>query len=208
MDVWSCISQKGGSGKSTLAIHLAVQASQRKQAAAIIDIDPQESAAKWGESRAHDDPAVVSALSENLRDMLKAAEDTGADLVIIDTPPHSERGALEAARLSDLIVVPVRPAILDLRAIGDTIDLLRMAEHEDRAVIVLNSVPPRSGVEKDAAEAAESFGIPLCPVRIQQRAAFQHALTVGQGVSEYEARGRAAKDIADLYAWLRKHASK
>jgi cellulose biosynthesis protein BcsQ len=45
------ISRKGGSGKSTLAIHLAVAAQQAGLAVGLIDLDPQQSAAEWGDER-------------------------------------------------------------------------------------------------------------------------------------------------------------
>ena len=52
------VSQKGGSGKTTLAIHLGVASAQTGQHAAIIDLDPQASAAHWADRReaAHDNP--------------------------------------------------------------------------------------------------------------------------------------------------------
>ena len=50
MKTVAIISQKGGSGKSTLALHLAV-ASSRERDTAVIDLDPQASAASWADRR-------------------------------------------------------------------------------------------------------------------------------------------------------------
>jgi chromosome partitioning protein len=63
------------------------------------------------------------------------------EIVFIDTAPLSETTALAAARIADLILVPCRPAILDLRAIKATRDLVKLANRP--AVVVLNAVPPR-----------------------------------------------------------------
>src|ERR1035437_699763 len=141
MKTIAIISQKGGAGKTTLAIHLAVAAILAKKMTAIIDLDPQASATGWGDHRKSDEPAVVSAQPARLPQVLDAAREQGVALAVIDTAPHSESTALAAARLSDLILIPCRPAILDLRAIHSTIDLAKLAGKP--SAVVLNAVPPR-----------------------------------------------------------------
>ena len=69
----------------------------------------------------------MSAQASRLTQVLDTARNSGADLAIIDTAPHSESTSLAAARAADLILIPCRPAILDLRAIGQTIELARLA---------------------------------------------------------------------------------
>src|SRR5215212_1378238 len=115
MKTITILSQKGGAGKTTIALHLAVAAELDGQQTAIIDLDPQASATSWGDSRAAETPAVVSAQASRLTQVLEAARKAGATLAIIDTAPHSESAALAAARAADLILIPCRPAILDLR---------------------------------------------------------------------------------------------
>ena len=51
MKVLSIVSQKGGTGKTTLATHLSVEAERNGRTTALIDLDPQASAAKWGDHR-------------------------------------------------------------------------------------------------------------------------------------------------------------
>ncbi|HXC13926.1 MAG TPA: ParA family protein [Stellaceae bacterium] len=53
-------SQKGGTGKTTTALNLAVAAEKAGQAAVVIDLDPQASAAGWKDTRQAETPVVVS----------------------------------------------------------------------------------------------------------------------------------------------------
>jgi chromosome partitioning protein len=196
------LSQKGGTGKTTLSLHLAVAAQQAKQAAVVIDLDPQASAAGWKDSRKTEEPVVISIPAARLPQALEAAERGGADLVLIDTAPHSGEVALAAAEVANLVLIPCRPGILDLRAIGTTARVVKLAGK--RAFVVLNTIPPRaSNVLADARAAVAVHGLEVAPVAIQQRAAYAHALTVGQTAQEYEQDGKAAEEVTALYAWVR-----
>lgn len=199
MKTIAIISQKGGAGKTTLALHLAVAAERDNKTAVIIDLDPQASATSWQDSRQEDGPTVVSAQAARLQAVMEAAKENGADVCIIDTAPHSESAALAAARVADLILIPCRPAILDLRAISNTIDLAKIAN--TRVAVVLNSTPPRGSLAEDAATAVEGYGVEVAPIQICQRAVFMHALTVGQTAQEYEPNGKGAEEIQQLYMW-------
>jgi chromosome partitioning protein len=203
MQTVAIISQKGGSGKTTLAIHLAVAAAQAGLSVALIDLDPQASASKWGDARKADEPAVVSAQAERLQAVLETARKSGAAFVVIDTAPHSERAALAAARAADLVLTPCRPAILDLQAVGATLDLAKLADK--RAVLVFNAVPPRGKTADYSAEALEDLGGDICPVRLGYRVAYSSALVEGQSASEWEPKGKAASEVKRLFAWVKKN---
>ncbi|MEM7591763.1 MAG: ParA family partition ATPase [Cyanobacteria bacterium P01_A01_bin.83] len=200
MKTIAIVSRKGGAGKTTLALHLAVAAQIKKKEVAVIDLDPQASATGWGDSRESETPVVVSAQAARLPKILETALKEGADLTIIDTAPHSETAALAAIRAADLILIPCRPAILDLRAIGDTIDLVNIAKKT--ATVILNAVPPRGSLADEAVEAIAEYGLDVAPVSLGNRAAFIHALTAGQTAQEYEPTGKAASEIQQLYKWI------
>lgn len=202
MYVVALLSQKGGTGKTTLSLHLAVAAERAGHVAAVIDLDPQASAAGWKDSRPGETPVVVPIPASRLSQALDLARGAEAEIVFLDTAPHSSDVALAAAEAADIVLIPCRAGILDLRAIGATARLARIAGK--KAFVVLNSLPPRAvNVVADARDAVAVHGLDVAPVTIQQRAAYAHALTAGQTAQEYEPDGKAADEIAQIYAWLR-----
>jgi len=197
MKTISIISQKGGAGKTTLALNLAGAAELFGHRSVVIDLDPQASAKGWHDHRQKESPVVISAQASRINDVLDTARKHGADICIIDTAPHSETAALAAARAADLILIPCRAGILDLRGISSSVDLAQLAKRP--ALIVLNAVPPRGGLADQAAEAIRPYGIEVATSRISQRAAFNHSLTAGQTAVEFEPEGIAAQEIRALY---------
>ena len=200
MKTIAILSQKGGTGKTTIALHLAVAAERAGHVATVIDLDPQSSAGGWGDSRNADGPIVGIAHAPRLASILKAAEGGGATFALLDTAPHSQSDALDAAQASNAILIPCRPGILDLRAISATVQIARLSNKP--AAVVLNSVSPHGRSLADEAEdAIQQYGIQVSPVRITQRAAFTHALANGQTAQEYEPHGKAAEETQKLYEW-------
>ena len=208
MKIVAVISQKGGAGKTTLAVNLAVAAELENAATVLIDLDPQASAKTWHDIRERKDaPFVVSSQASRLEEVLEISRSNGAELVVIDTAPHSESTALAAARAADLVLIPCRPAILDLKAIGISADLAALAKKP--AAVVLNAVPHQGRLAEEAEEAVRSYNLAIAPMKLTQRAAYVHSLTAGQAVQEFEPEGKAAAEISELYKWTctRVHAS-
>lgn len=201
MKTLAILSQKGGTGKTTLAINLSVVAARELGCpVTLIDLDPQASAASWSDSREDTFPAVISAQANRLPRHIAAAKESGARLVLIDTAPHSESAALAAARAADLVLIPCRPAILDLRAIRHTIDLINLAGVP--GIVILNAIPPRGTLAEEAAEAIAGYGIPVAPIRLTHRAAYINSLTVGKSINEFEPKGKGAGELHRLLEWL------
>ena len=202
MKTIAIVAQKGGAGKTTIALHVATAAEAAGLPAVIIDLDPQASAAGWGDSREGEAPVVVPLPYTRLAHGLQAATDGGAEIAVIDTPPHSDGVAIAAIKAADIVLIPCRAGILDLRAIGATAELV--ATHQKRAYVVLNAIPPRATqLLADAQAAVAQHGLDVAPIALQQRAAFGHALTVGKTAPEYEPEGKAAEEVAELMGWLR-----
>ena len=200
MKTLAILSRKGGSGKSTFAVHLAVAAEKAGHTTALIDLDPQASAVKWSNRREGDSPVVISAHSTLLDQVLETAEENGVSLCILDTSPHSESAALDAAKVADLAVIPSRPAIFDLEAVGDTIQIADMAKVPVR--VVLNGVKPSGSVVIKAQKALEIYDVPCAPCTLGDRVAFSHSVVDGITAQEYEPKGKASREVAVLYSYL------
>src|SRR3954465_9805991 len=163
MHILAILSQKGGSGKTTLALHLATFAESIGQSAAVIDIDPQASAAIWKDLRKTETPVVVSIPAARLQQALDAARGAGADLAVIDSAPQAGDVALAAAEAADFILIPCRPGILDLRAIGATARIVKLAGKQGS--VVLNAMPPNApNVLSDARAAVAVHGLDVAPI--------------------------------------------
>ena len=201
--------QKGGAGKTTLAAQLAVAWAREGARVALLDIDPQGSLSAWVERRharrgggplGFDFAALpgwraTQWVEERMR---------GADLVLVDGPPHAETEARIAVRAAGLVLVPMQPSALDRWATEAT---LQMARAERRGVlVVLNRVPPRSGLaERIAGELAEA-GQAVAESRVGNRVALVHAMEAGEGVVESAGVSLAAAEIRALAAEVRRAA--
>src|SRR5271157_4693497 len=200
MKTIAIISQKGGAGKTTLSVHLATAAALAGHNTAIIDLDPQGTAASWGDRRQADAPEVVSGQAARLSVLIEAAQTNGADFLILDTAPNADQTALRAAQTADLVLIPCRAATFDLEAIKATLTLSQLAQKP--AFVVLNAIPPRSGIGREAAEGLTAQGARVAPVMLSQRAAFTHGVIDGRTAQEFEPDGKAAEEIEALYTWL------
>jgi chromosome partitioning protein len=201
MKTIAIVSQKGGSGKTTIAVHLAVCAELAGKTAAIVDLDPQASALEWFIRREAETPEVITAKPEQLPELLKQARANGAGVAIIDTAPHSDRAALVAAELADLVLIPCRPSAFDVAAIGTTLEILKLNGAIEHAAILLNAAPARGAVTDIAAEELSKI-VPVVPVRMYNRAAYSHAINDGSSVEEYDRSGKAAEEVRALYKWI------
>ncbi len=199
MKVLSIVCQKGGSAKTTTAINLAVEAMRRGLEVALIDLDPQVSACDWKDIRGEDKPPVVAATPvPHLERALKASAEAGADLAIIDTAGRANDTASAAARVADLILIPLQPSLPDLNTVAATLDIIRLAGGKPARALLARVRTAGSRHEETTAWLAKK-GVEVCPVTLGERVIFQDAYAMGLGVSEAEPGGKAAEEIQQVY---------
>ena len=199
------VAQKGGTGKTTLALTLAVVAEQAGRTAVVLDIDPQATACKWGDRREASTLVVVDAQPARLGRALETAAAQGVDLAVIDTPARLETAALEAARLSTLVVIPCRPLIFDIETVPTSQQVVTLAGGPP-VVAVLNATPPRGRRAAETRAALEEFGIVVCPYTLGQRAAVGDAVAMGLVATEFMPSSRAAAEAREVADWIMQEA--
>lgn len=203
MKVLSVVSQKGGVGKTTLATALAVQAGNAGRRTVVFDLDPQASATFWKDTRKDDLVAISAIPAVRLSHMLAAAREAGCDLAIIDTPPFSKDIAYEAAQHADFVLLPTRPAVLDVMAMSKTVELVKHYKHPFAAVLTF--CPPQGREIDDTIKVIQALGAEVCPVRIGNRIAYSRAQQSGLAAQELDPDGKAAQEVKDLYAYVCMH---
>ena len=201
MKVLSVLSEKGGAGKTTVAVHLGVSATRAGLGTAIIDLDPQASAADWSDQRGAP-PEAVAIPPARLEKLLTDLKGNGADLVIIDTPREANNAGYIAAKNSDFVLIPFRRGGFDFRALKRTLDLCNLTQKPP--YILLNGM--RIGatrIQTDVREALSAYqGLTVAPVTLHDRAAYVAASISAKTAEETDPGSAAAKETHELFLWV------
>ena len=203
-DIYAVISQKGGSGKTTISTNLAVEACLAGKPTMIVDTDPQGSSGTWSDLREKPFPEVITTQPSRLPREAGRAVQQGFEVIIFDTPGHTDMSMLTAAQLARLVIIPCRPQVFDLASIRMSLDVCRMAQTP--AVIVFSAAPTRGHRPINTARNLLAHeDVPILPATLRQRTAFAHASSYGLGASEFAARSPAAAEAralaAAVFAW-------
>jgi chromosome partitioning protein len=206
--VISVISQKGGSGKTTVTQCLAIEALRQGMAAAIIDADPQKSAADWGAQREQagiEAPAVVTLGTRALRTVVKELQTRGAQFIVIDTPPHSAPAINAALEVSTGAAMVTRPNPMDIRALEATwaiVDRMKMP-----SATIFTQTPPgnRARALSLALSRLNELEIPHCPTPLTYTLSYPYAQAEALAIQEREPTSKARAEVAEVWAWLKRN---
>ncbi len=202
-------SQKGGSGKTTVAINLAlvIAGLKNKYRVALVDADQQRSVTETLQGHERDNLTLYESTEKTHR-LIESIKGE-FDMIFIDTPGHSNEGMYQAASVSDLVIIPLKPSPLDVRAMAITVKAVTFIQEKYNPGMLcrflVNMVNPRSVLAQEIRATLEKFyPFPAFTTMLQEREIYKRSLVSGKSVLEYDKGKPAAKEIRDLFAEIDK----
>ena len=175
------VNAKGGCGKTTLSTNLASYFATNELKTVLVDFDPQQSALEWLQERNPDYYYEIQGVSP-FENRLRFAADV--DRVILDAPARVEGKQLsDLVRRADIILVPVLPSPIDMRAAAHFIKDLLMTGHiqEKKIAVIANRVRENTLIYQQLNKFLKHLNIPfLTSLRDSQN--YIHAAEKGLGI--------------------------
>ena len=92
-------------------------------------------------------------------DMLNEKIKSDYDFIFIDTPPYLNEKIIDLCNISDVIIIPTKAGVLDLLAIKSTIDIVKQAKSENKAIIVFNMIKPNTTLTEEIKSQLQDYNI-------------------------------------------------
>lgn len=187
---------KGGSGKTSISVNLAASLAQNgENNICILDGDKgQESSLNWVKRRPEEYPKITGQLA----DIANITEQTNELLqdnkyIIIDGAPKIEDNGDILSFVSDLVIVPLKPSVIDYESTEKFILSLRQTRafqarknmKPTEVRIVITEALTNEVVYKQVKEAIEMLEEGLF-FTILKATDYRHAYNEGIGITEYD----------------------
>ncbi len=204
------INSKGGAGKTTVATNLSAWLA-RKGATALVDADPQGSSHHWCEHRPNTLPPVYGIKVGNNARLTRSFQwraPRNTQWLITDAPPGLTGPALDDMVLDhDLIVIPVLPSDIDIRAsarfIGELLLCPAMRKKRRPIAVIANRVKQQTKAWERLQKFLLSLNIPFVgALRDTQNYVRLYGEGLGVCDGKGEVYGRDRDDWNLLLLWL------
>lgn len=205
------INGKGGAGKTTVSTNLAAWLARRGERTVLIDADPQSSSHYWANNRSAELPPVYSVKIESNSRTTRSFQwraPKSTLWLITDAPPGMSGPALDdLVRDHDLIVVPVLPSDIDIRAsarfIGELLLTQNMRRKRRPIAVVANRVKQQTNAWERLQKFLLSLNIPY-PATLRDTQNYVRAYSEGKGIVDYpnQSHLRDRQDWEVLIRWL------
>jgi chromosome partitioning protein len=181
--VISVLSQKGGVGKSTLSRLIATSYATGGWNVKIADFNTkQKTSVDWVAMRmeAGVEPPIAAEPFTSVRNALKS----DVHLIVIDGRPDSDTTSLEAARASQIVVIPTGESLDDLKPqVLFAHELVGRGVSRSDIIFVLNNTTTPTSI-RDARDYVRLAGYSVAENDLPARAGFRMAQNTGRAVSE------------------------
>lgn len=200
---------KGGCGKTTIATNLASYYAERGTSCALIDCDPQASSSQWLKARSDErNPIIgIEAFKTSLGGTRNWAQRLPRTVsrIIVDTPAALQGGELDdQIALADLIIVPVLPSSIDIRAaarfIGNILLSPQYRISKKPILVIANRVRHRTLAINKLNAFLNSLKLPQAGA-IRDTQLYIHGAESGIGIAEMP----MSKTGKDLNHWQQLH---
>lgn len=205
------INGKGGSGKTTVSSNLACWLARRGDTTALVDADPQGSASYWINSRATELPKIFGVKIEPNSHITRSFQwraPKSTRWLVTDAAPGLSGIALDdLIQNHDLIIVPVLPSDIDIRASARFIGNLLLTQSMRRKRLPIAVVANRVKQHTQAWEKLQKFLLSLnipYPATLRDTQHYVRAYSEGRGIADYpqQSHERDRQDWALLLRWL------
>jgi len=177
------LNAKGGCGKTTLSTNLASFYATSGFNTVLVDFDPQQSALEWLASRDPDYYYEIRGMSP-FDGPLRYGRDV--QRAILDAPARVEgRQLSDLIRRADVILIPVLPSPIDMRAaahfIGDLQQSGKLKKHAGKVAVVANRVRENTLIYRDLDRFLKHLKIPYI-AQLRDTQNYIHAAEQGLGI--------------------------
>ncbi|SRR5690606_4214617 len=205
------INGKGGAGKTTLSTNLASWLAHQGETTVLIDADPQGSSSYWAKQRPQNLPNIhcikIDKEARTTRSFQWRAPKSTRWL-ITDAPPGMSGPSLDdLVQDHDLILVPVLPSDMDIRAsarfIGELLLTPAMRRMRKPIAVVANRVKQQTKAWENLQKFLLSLNIPF-PTTLRDSQNYVRIYGQGCGVADFnqQAYARDRQDWQLLLRWL------
>ena len=208
------INGKGGCGKTTIATNLAVAYACQGKKVALMDNDPQGSSTYWASLRDQKLPPVDIVRKHERPSMYQTQAfhhrlPSDTEIIVIDGHSNARGRDLDSLlRQTDLILVPILPSSIDIRAGGRFITEVlthRLFRASPRPVGVIgNRVQPNTELHIKLLDFLACLDVPAV-AQFRDSPVYVDAAEVGEGVVDMKEVRAARKETAQwkqLIHWI------